>query len=104
MGFFKRKESFTCFQCGYPVDGDGYTNHCPKCLFSRHVDVSPGDRAESCGGPMEPVSYSMKGGEERILHRCAVCGYEKENRISVDDDRDAILKIMKGQADRFSRS
>ncbi len=53
---------------------------------------------------MEPVSYSMKGGEERILHRCAVCGYEKENRISVDDDRDAILKIMKGQADRFSRS
>ena len=26
------------------MKGNGYTNHCPKCLWSKHVDINPGDR------------------------------------------------------------
>ncbi|MBR6751902.1 MAG: RNHCP domain-containing protein, partial [Alphaproteobacteria bacterium] len=42
--FVKRVENFTCAHCGAEVFGNGYTNHCPKCLWSRHVDNNPGDR------------------------------------------------------------
>ena len=50
--FIKVKEDFVCEHCGAEVKGDGYTNHCPKCLWSKHVDVHPGDRAAECGGMM----------------------------------------------------
>ncbi|MEK7158524.1 MAG: RNHCP domain-containing protein, partial [Patescibacteria group bacterium] len=43
--FQRRVEDFTCESCGAQVTGDGYTNHCPQCLVSKHVDVYPGDRA-----------------------------------------------------------
>ena len=103
MGFKRNKEDFTCEHCKAEVSGDGYTNHCPKCLFSRHVDVIPGDRAASCGGLMEPVAYSVKNGEGRLLHLCQVCGYEKENRIADEDDRSAVLEIVKEAVDRFAK-
>ena len=50
--FTRVVEDFTCGQCGAAVTGDGYTNHCPLCLWSRHVDINPGDRAAECGGLM----------------------------------------------------
>lgn len=31
-------EDFICENCGTEVKGNGYTNHCPKCLWSKHVD------------------------------------------------------------------
>jgi ribosomal protein L37E len=103
MGFIRNKESFQCLRCGNPVEGDGYTNHCPKCLFSRHVDISPGDRAATCREMMEPVSYFVKSGEERILHRCVTCGFERENRVADEDDRTAILGLIGRQADFFAK-
>lgn len=83
--FQRTKEDFTCEQCGFEVVGNGYTNHCPKCLWSKHVDVHPGDRAATCGGMMEPVEVVLKGGEYNILHRCIVCGFEKRNKASKED-------------------
>ncbi|MBU3901416.1 RNHCP domain-containing protein, partial [Patescibacteria group bacterium] len=42
---FQRKiEDFVCGHCGPKIKGTGYTDHCPKCLWSQHVDVNPGDR------------------------------------------------------------
>ena len=35
MAFTKKIEDFTCDHCGYNVKGKGYTNHCPKCLWSK---------------------------------------------------------------------
>ncbi|HQY53570.1 MAG TPA: RNHCP domain-containing protein [Ignavibacteria bacterium] len=35
--FQKRTEDFTCGNCGCKVTGDGYTNHCPECLYRMHV-------------------------------------------------------------------
>lgn len=103
QSFQKKREDFVCVRCGTSVFGDGYTNHCPRCLASRHVDVSPGDRAASCGGLMEPVAYFVKNGEERILHRCVLCGYEKENRTHETDNRDAVLALIAQQADAFAK-
>jgi Zn finger protein HypA/HybF involved in hydrogenase expression len=49
---FKRTiEDFTCEHCGEQVTGNGFTNHCPQCLWSKHVDIDPGDRLALCGGP-----------------------------------------------------
>ena len=91
---FKRTiEDFVCEHCGENATGDGYTNHCPKCLWSKHVDVEPGDRGAGCKGLMEPVGLEIKSGEERIIHRCVRCGKEQPNRISTADSRDTINEL-----------
>jgi len=84
--FIKRAEDFTCGQCGTFVRGDGYTNHCPRCLFSRHVDIHPGDRAAECGGLMTPIAFDRRHSAERIIHRCLICGHINPNRVAKNDD------------------
>ena len=80
--FTRRKEDFTCENCGEFVIGDGYTNHCPKCLWSKHVDINPGDRRESCGGLMEPVDMELKHGWPVVTQRCVKCGFERRNKVT----------------------
>jgi len=89
--FTRRREDFTCRYCGTEVAGNGYTNHCPKCLWSRHVDVNPGDRAEECGGMMRPVSLDQKRGAFVIVHRCITCGCERKNKASEEDNLLAVF-------------
>ncbi|MEK7522585.1 MAG: RNHCP domain-containing protein [Patescibacteria group bacterium] len=91
---FKRKiEDFVCGNCGQGVKGDGYTNHCPRCLWSKHVDVNPGDRASDCGNMMEPSKIGTKDGGYDINHKCVKCGHEKRNKMSPEDDFEEIFKI-----------
>jgi len=91
---FKRKtEDFTCEHCGHEVRGNGYTNHCPKCLWGKHVDINPGDRAETCRGMMEPVFYEKKRDGYIILHRCQKCGTERKNKSAEDDDFEKIIAL-----------
>lgn len=97
MTFIKNKEDFVCEHCGADVEGDGFTNHCPKCLWSKHVDVSPGDRASKCGGMMAPVKLESKKSESVLTHKCEKCGYEKNNKMSRDDDFDQALLIVSQQ-------
>ncbi|MEX2541548.1 MAG: RNHCP domain-containing protein [Trueperaceae bacterium] len=84
-----RNTGFTCSQCGRevpPLAGGGCRNHCPFCLYSRHVDLLPGDRANECGGVLEPVGVvpdSRKG--YVIVHRCLSCGELRRNRAALDD-------------------
>ena len=68
------------------VMGNGYTNHCPRCLWSKHVDINPGDRAARCGGLMRPVNYEQRAGEYVLLQRCEKCGHEKKNKLDDGDD------------------
>ncbi len=91
--FQRTIEDFVCENCGTEVKGSGYTNHCPKCLWSKHVDVNPGDRMSQCGGMMEPISVETKGGNYIIIHRCSRCSYEKRNKASEEDNFNAILKL-----------
>jgi len=95
MSFIKIKEDFKCEECGYEVVGDGYTNHCPECLWSKHVDVDPGDRQATCGGLMEPVGIESKNGEQRIIHTCTKCGKTLPNRVSLDDNQGIIEELVK---------
>ena len=50
--FTMRDESFTCENCHKEVKPLGYTarDHCPYCLYSKHVDINPGDRQNTCKG------------------------------------------------------
>ena len=91
--FKRKKEDFVCENCDTEVKGDGFTNHCPKCLYSKHVDGFPGDRQERCLGPMKPVSTQESGGEWSIIHRCLKCGKEQKNKISKEDNFNVIIEI-----------
>ncbi len=92
---FKRKiENFTCGHCGAKVVGNGYTNHCTKCLWSRHVDKHPGDRAEECGGLMRPEQVELIQGEYVITHKCERCGAIRRVKAAKDDEIAAFLTGM----------
>ena len=84
--FIKQPEDFSCEHCGERVVGDGYTNHCPRCLWSKHVDENPGDRAAACGGLMPPVGYGARGGGFAVIHTCEKCGRQKSNQLAPNDD------------------
>lgn len=77
------------------VQGTGYTDHCPNCLWSKHVDVYPGDRGEECGGMMEPLAAERKGDTWRIFYRCQKCGYKHFCRAAPDDNIDKIIELSK---------
>ena len=72
--------SFRCVRCGLDVPlaapGTAHRNHCPTCLWSRHVDDDvPGDRASDCRASMEPIAIHVRGdGEWVLVHRCTDCG------------------------------
>lgn len=97
--FQKRKENFTCQNCGLFVEGGGYRNHCPKCLWSKHVDINPGDRQSDCRGIMEPMGLVTKKGEKAIIHKCQKCGLKKRNKQADDDNYEAILKLSSRPVD-----
>jgi hypothetical protein len=96
----KRPRSFRCAHChlDIPTDAPGtaHRNHCPACLWSRHVDDHPGDRAmsEECGSSMEPIAISVRGqGEWVLIHRCIGCGELKANRAAGDDSPLLLLRL-----------
>lgn len=89
---------FSCVHCGCPVSADGggtrHRNHCPRCLWSRHLDQVPGDRAAACGSPMEPIGVWVRdGGEWALVHRCRGCGALSSNRVAADDSSALLLSI-----------
>jgi len=92
--FQRTREDFVCERCGFFVHGNGYTNHCSHCLWSKHVDVNPGDRQEICQGLMEPVGVEFRGGKYIIFYRCASCGFKKQNKMAKNDNLDVILECQ----------
>src|SRR5687768_8345312 len=80
---------------GPPLSGGHHRNHCPYCLYSRHVDgKTPGDRSSECGSSMAPVAtFTRASGEHVLVHRCLGCGVERHNRIAADDDFDLVLTL-----------
>ncbi|HOA47596.1 MAG TPA: RNHCP domain-containing protein [Candidatus Paceibacterota bacterium] len=91
--FQKRVENFTCDKCGFFVKGTGYTDHCPNCLWSKHVDINPGDRKAKCGGLMEPVGLGKKGDKYIIYYYCQRCGYKFQVKVASSDNFKEILKL-----------
>lgn len=100
-GYYKThpcRDSFPCRVCGRLVTPEGagssHRNHCPNCLYSLHVDITPGDRAADCGGIMEPVAvWVRKNGEWALIHRCRRCGALSANRVAADDNPMKLMSI-----------
>ena len=95
--FVRRVENFTCGNCGLEVVGDGYTDHCPKCLWGKHVDEEiPGDRASDCRGLMEPVlaEFKVSNLKFKIKYKCTKCRHEFWVREGVGDDRELLMKMV----------
>jgi hypothetical protein len=99
--FIKNKENFICEKCGFSVVGDGYTNHCSECLYSKHVDVNPGDRASVCQGLMKPLRIEGSTGDYKILHKCLTCGFQKVNKLADADNMDTVVAIINENSKKF---
>jgi len=91
--FIRTKEDFLCESCGFSVIGDGYTDHCPKCLIGKHVDINPGDRLAECKGLMLPVDYQTKNKGTRIKYRCQKCNHVFWVKMASSDSLEALLSI-----------
>jgi hypothetical protein len=109
-------QDFKCVQCGGNVRADrmlsgvNNRNHCPLCLWSRHVDQDkPGDRKALCKSRMQPLGLTVKNtlkrygveksGEIMLVHRCAGCTKHSINRIAADDDPQALYQLFRHSLD-----
>jgi hypothetical protein len=75
--------------------GTRHRNHCPNCLWSRHLDDDvPGDRDADCAGSMEPIGVSARDdGEWALVHRCTACSTVHVTRIAGDDNPLMLMRI-----------
>ena len=106
--------SFICVHCGLYVPcmpelaGVQNRNHCPSCLWSRHLDsLSVGDRRSGCKAAMEPIGLTTKpsrnkyareqDGELMLIHRCSRCRKIAINRIAADDSTDMMALCAASQ-------
>lgn len=99
MAFIRNIENFICEHCGAEVEGSGYTNHCPHCLWSKHVDMEPGDRAATCGGLMKPVRIEGASPEYDIVQVCEKCKHERRNKVAHNDSEETILAVVRASMD-----
>lgn len=95
--FSKLDESFVCENCGRNVPKLNYTSrdHCPYCLYSKHVDINPGDRLNDCKGLFKPVDIEKYKDTYKIIYQCQKCKERHKNIVAEDDDMDMIIKISK---------
>lgn len=94
----KQPQSFRCAHCRLDVPavapGTAHRNHCPNCLWSRHLDDAPGDRASDCRASMQPIAITVRGdGEWVLIHRCTGCGVLHANRSAGDDNPLLLLRL-----------
>lgn len=93
--FTMKDENFICKNCGYTVEKLNYTarDHCPICLFSKHVDILPGDRANNCLGLLEPISIEKFKDTYKIIYKCQKCKQLHKNIVAKDDNMDLIISL-----------
>ena len=90
-------EKFICENCNKEVNKLGYTarDHCPYCLFSKHVDINPGDRSNTCKGLMTPIGIEKYKNTYKIIYRCSKCNQIHKNIMALDDSYDIIIELSK---------
>jgi len=88
-------ENFICEVCGKEVSKLNYTarDHCPFCLCSKHVDVNPGDRLETCHGVLKPIGIEKFKDTYKIIYKCNKCGSLRKNIMANDDNMDEIIRL-----------
>ena len=95
--FLMRDEFFVCENCGEHVSKLNYTarDHCPFCLYSKHVDINPGDRLNTCQGLLKPIDIEKFKDSFKIIYKCENCGIIHKNVMANDDDFDKIIILSK---------
>jgi hypothetical protein len=104
-------DDFCCGHCRQIVSanpilsGVQNRNHCPYCLWSRHLDLyQAGDRMSACKAQMRPIGLTLKrvskryglscAGELMLIHECIECGKVSINRIAADDFAESLFEIF----------
>ena len=102
---------FHCNHCQAYISTDAMLsgvqnrNHCPYCLWSRHLDLyEAGDRLAACKAVMKPIGLTQKQtrkkytsrqpGELMIIHLCIECSSVSINRIAADDEVRTIREVF----------
>ncbi|MDE1827710.1 MAG: RNHCP domain-containing protein [Candidatus Micrarchaeota archaeon] len=91
-------EDFKCLKCGTQVKGNGYTDHCPNCLWGLHVDVMPGDRASGCRGQLQPINVVYEDDSYVITYKCVKCRAIKNFKASSEDNVDVLANLANASA------
>lgn len=88
-------ESFICENCKKEVSKAEKTarDHCPHCLYSKHVDINPGDRANTCQGLLKPISVEKFKNTYKIIYKCKKCNMLHKNIMAIDDNMDLIIEL-----------
>ena len=90
-------EDFICENCGNKVSKLGYTarDHCPFCLYSKHVDINPGDRLNDCKGLLIPIEIEKFKDTFKIIYKCKKCKKVHKNIMAKDDNMNLIIELSK---------
>ena len=93
--FSKLDEEFICENCNKKISKLNYTSrdHCPYCLYSKHVDINPGDRANNCKGLLKPIGVEKFKDTYKIIYKCIKCGETHKNIVATDDDFNEIINL-----------
>ena len=91
MWFKMINEDFLCEYCNKNIQKHSQwsaRNHCPYCLYSKHLDKSfPWDRLSECNWLMIPIWMDFKKNKwDMIKHKCIKCSKEILNKIAPDDN------------------
>lgn len=95
--FTMRDEEFICENCKKSISKLNYTarDHCPYCLYSKHVDIMPGDRKNECFGLLIPIAIEKFKDTYKIVYKCNKCKKIHKNIMANDDNMDLIIEISK---------
>ena len=90
-----KDEEFICENCHNNVEKLNYTarDHCPYCLYSKHLDINPGDRQNTCHGLLKPISIEKFKNTYKIIYKCQKCNQIHKNIIAIDDDYSKIIEL-----------
>ena len=88
-------EGFICENCQKEVTPLGYASrdHCPYCLYSKHVDINPGDRQNNCKGLLKPIQLEKFKDTFKIIYKCQKCKKDHKNIIAKDDNMTKIIEL-----------
>lgn len=92
-----KDENFICDNCFKQVNKLNYTarDHCPFCLYSKHVDINPGDRLNQCHGLLKPIDIEKFKDTYKIIYKCTKCNKIHKNIMAKDDNMDLIIELSK---------
>lgn len=88
-------EEFICENCNKKVNKLNYSarDHCNYCLYSKHVDIMPGDRANNCHGLLVPIGIEKYKNTYKIIYKCNKCNKIHKNIMATDDNYDEIITL-----------